>query len=75
MSRGDTLATFLLPYKLPSFSGLIFVSRKNISPKGIHPQQYKKNKFTHRKCLVWLFRAYAFWTKAYEATFKQLSNK
>lgn len=44
MSRGDTLATFLLPYKLPSFSGLIFVSRKNISPKGIHPQQYKKNK-------------------------------
>lgn len=45
MSRGDTLATFLLPYKLSSFSGLIFVSRKNISSKGIHPQQHKKNKF------------------------------
>lgn len=45
MSHGDTLAGFLLSYKLPSFSGLIFVSRKNISPKGTHPQQYKKNKF------------------------------
>lgn len=49
MPHGDTLATFLLSYKLPSFSGLIFVSRKNISPnfspKGTHTQQYKKNKF------------------------------